>query len=189
MEYWKKRGKEIFLSANGQRQVSRNRLACEIRRYFVETPPKPEDVQRWTSDGKSIETVRVVPPKINASNSAYIDWNYIADYVLLACSVMDEDFEAENQIRQDEYRSLYDSYVIRKSVHDARIAIRSNPKLDDDGLMEQLKKGNPKIALAHIKEARRLEKIDDRFKEPTAPEPSPPLEPYEPQYFPRPEGY
>ncbi len=183
MEQWKRTGKELFFSLNGQSDVARNRLAAVIRKYFVETPPNTEDVRRWKRDSTEQETIRVTPPKISASNSAYVDWGYLADYVLLACAAVSEELEEENQKRALEYRQLFDSYSIRLAVFDARTIIRTNAELNDDDALTQLKMKHEKAAAAHVKEARKLERNAVRYAPPKPPTESPEMNRYVPLYF------
>lgn len=49
MEDWKAQAKDVFFSSNGDPNLSRNRVAAIVRTHFLETPPEPEDVQRWTA--------------------------------------------------------------------------------------------------------------------------------------------
>ena len=131
MEEWKGKAREVFYSTNGNSEVTRNRVAAMVRYYFVETLQKAEDVKRWKKGGKETDIIHVVPPKISASNSAYVDWGYIADYLLLACAALSDELDAENQLRDTEYRTAFDSYRIRTMVHDARSLMgkhRMHPK-------------------------------------------------------------
>ena len=131
MEEWKGKAREVFFSLNGNSEVARNRVASMVRFYFVETPPKSEDVKRWKQGSDETETIHVVPPKISASNSAYVDWGYVADYLLLACAALSDVLDAENQLRETEYRTAFDSFKIRTMVHDARSLMgkhRMHPK-------------------------------------------------------------
>ncbi len=183
MEHWKRTGKEVFFSLNGESDVARNRLASIIRKYFVDTPPGAEDVNRWRRDSTETETIRVVPPKISASNSAYVDWGYLADYVLLACAAISEELEDENQKRTTEYRQSLESHNIRLAVFDARMILRENPNLNDDDVLTQLKTKHEKAAAAHVKEARKLERNNVRYAPPKAPRESPAMNRYVPLYF------
>ena len=72
MEEWKAKAKDVFYSSNGDSNLSRNRVASIVRTYFLETPPKPEDVQRWKTGFEEIETVHVTPPNVSASNSVHL---------------------------------------------------------------------------------------------------------------------
>lgn len=183
MEKWKRTGKELFFSLNGQSDVARNRLASVIRKYFVETPPVAEDVRRWKRDSTELETIRVTPPKISASNSAYVDWGYLADYVLLACAAVSEELEEENQKRASEYRQSLESYNIRLAVYDARTIIREKKDLNDTDVLTQLQTKHEKAAAAHVKEARKLERNDIRYAPPKSPKESPEMSRYVPLYF------
>ena len=183
MEQWKQAGKELFFSLNGQSDVARNRMASVIRKYFVDTPPVAEDVRRWNRDVTEVETVRVVPPKISASNSAYVDWGYLADYVLLACAASSEELEEENQKRASEYRQSLESYSIRLAVFDARTIIREQINVNDADVLSQLQTKHEKAAAAHIKEARKLERNEARYAPPKPPKESPAMPRYVALYF------
>jgi len=138
-----------------------------IRSYFLQTPPKDEDVERWVSN--KIETIHVTPPKVTSSNSTYVAWLEIADYVLMPCSVCFEEIDAENQTRENEYRAVYDSYAIRMIIFDARNQIRSNPESTDEEILKLILDKSPKAAMAHVKEARKLERAGVILKVPTEP--------------------
>jgi hypothetical protein len=183
MENWKRVGKELFFSLNGQSDVARNRLASMIRAYFVETPPSSEEVRRWNREGTQQETVRILPPRISASNSAFVDWGYVADYILLACAAISEELEVENQRRINEYRLALDSYNIRLAVHEARTIIREQPDLPDSDVLSNLQTINAKSALAHVKEARKLERIGVQYVPPKPPTESPEMPRYVPIHF------
>ncbi len=183
MEEWKKKAREVFYCMNGNSEVTRNRVAAIVRFYFVETPPKAEDVKRWKQGGKETEIVHVVPPKISASNSAYVDWVHVADYLLLPCAALSEELDAENQLREAEYRTAFDSFKIRTMVHDARTLMRETPNATESELLALLTAKHDKAALAHIKEAKRLERANVRYAPPKAPTPSTPMPRYVPLYF------
>jgi hypothetical protein len=182
-EHWKHKAKEMFFSLNGESDVSRNRFAAVLRGYLTENPPSDEVVELWDKDFKQIESVNVRGPKITASNSAYVDWCYIADYLLLGCAALSEDFEQENQKRLDEYRMLLDSFEIRLSVYDAFELIKNHSELKDDEVLIKLKVKHKDAALAHVKEARRCWRDNVDYKCPKPPRQSPPLARYLPLYF------
>jgi hypothetical protein len=183
LEEWKKKAREVFYCMNGNSEVTRNRVAAIVRFYFVETPPKAEYVKRWKQGGKEIETIHVVPPKIGASNSAYVDWGQVADYLLLPCAALSEELATENQLRETEYRTVFDSFKIRMMVHDARTLMRETPNASESDLLALLSAKHDKAALAHIKEAKRLERANVRYAPPKAPKPSTPMPRYVPLYF------
>ncbi len=176
MEEWKAKARDVFFSSNGDSNLSRNRVASIVRTHFLESPPKAEDVERWKAGFEEIETVHVTPPKVSASNSAYIDWLYIADYLLLACASPTEQLDEENQRRETEFQNVLGSYNIRLIVHDARETLRHNPTLTDNDVLTAVQKKHSKASMANIKEARRLEKANvfhDVPKEPIRAEPMP----------------
>lgn len=183
MEQWKLKGKELFFLLNGQSDATRNRLAAIIRKYFVETPPDTEELSRWKRDSTEQEIIRVDPPKISASNSVYVDWGYLADYVLLPCAAVSEELEAENQRRATEYRQAWESYMIRLAVFDARTILREKPALNDAALLAQLQTKHEKAAAAHVKEARRLERNGVQYAAPVPPVETPAMPRYMPLYF------
>ena len=183
MEEWKKRAREVFFSVNGDSHIARNRVAAIVRTYFVETPPQAEDVKRWKKGVAEIETIRVSPPKISASNSAYIDWLCVADLLLLGCGSTGDRLDEENQKRENEFRLVHDSYRIRKTVYDARTELRKNPNAAESELLRSLTEKHPKAALAHIKEAKKLERSNVRHTPPKEPVPSSPMPRFKPIYF------
>lgn len=176
MEEWKAKARDVFFSSNGDSNLSRNRVASIVRAHFLESPPKPEDVERWKAGFDEIETVHITPPNVSASNSAYVDWLYIADYLLLACASPTEQLDAENQRRETEFQNVLGSYNIRLIVYDAREKLRHDPTLTDNDVLAAVQKKHPKASMANIKEARRLEKANvfhDAPKEPIRAEPMP----------------
>lgn len=183
MEHWKRKGEELFLSLNGQSDVARNRLASILRKHFLESKLSAEEVTRWKARSVEKHTSRVTPPKVSASNSAYVDWCYIADYVLLGCASTSDAMETENQNRLSEYRQCLDSYNIRLAVYDARTIIRENKGIDDSEVLTRLQEKHDKAAAAHVKEARRLERNKCRYAPPQKPTESPGIPCYIPLYF------
>ena len=180
------------MEANRQRTIfffERRKRCCEKSTCFHDSQilcrntPNAEDVRSWKLDSTEQETTHVTPPKISASNSAYVDWGYLADYVLLCCAAVSEELEEENQLRALEYRQLFESYCIRLAVFDARTIIRANPELNDDDVLTQLKTKHKKAAAAHVKEARKLERNAVRYVPPKAPRESPEMNRYVPLYF------
>lgn len=177
---WKATATDVYFSVNGDSNVARNRVAGIVRSYFVETPLIPENVRRW---GKSdIETVQVSPPNISDSNATYVDWVYIADFLLLHCSTVTEELEEENQRRETEFQNALRSYKLRLAVVDAREAVRRDAQASEKEILETLKILHPEASLATIKEARKLEKFNVVTPQPREPQPSPLLR-YKPLYF------
>lgn len=183
MEEWKNRGKDVFFAANGDSDLARNRVAAFLRAYFLQLPNSPETVSRWAQGFQGTETVELTPPKVTASNSAYVDWLYIADYVLLACASQSERLEAENQLRETEFQSVMNSYNLRLVVHEARQMMKADPAATDDGILQVLKATQPNASLANVKEARKLEKSNARFNPPVMPLPAKPMQRYTALYF------
>jgi len=183
MEEWKAKAKDVFFSSNGDSNLSRNRVASIVRSHFLETPPKPENVQRWKTGFEEIEAIHVLPPKVSASNSAYVDWLYIADYLLLACASPTEQIDEENQRRETEFQNALGSYKIRSIVHDACGKMRNDTTISDNEILVDVQKENPKASMANIKEARRLEKGKVLHNAPKEPIPAEPMLRYTPLYF------
>lgn len=183
MEEWKLTAADLFFASNGDSNLSRNRLAAILRSHFLDSPPKAEDVDRWKTGFSEIETVHIVPPKISVSNSPYVDWVYIADYLLLACASPTTRLEDENQRRDTDFQNVMGSYLIRKIVHDARDRMRNDASLPDADILEAIQELDPKASMANIKEARRLEKSQSAHSPPKKPLPSDPMPRYTALYF------
>lgn len=183
MEEWKAKARDVFFSSNGDSNLSRIRVAGIVRTHFLETPPKPEDVKRWKRGFEEIETVHVTPPKVSPSNSAYVDWLYVADYLLLACASPTEQLEEENQRRETEFQNVLGSYKIRMVVYDAREQMRDDASLADKDVLAAVQTKHPKASMANIKEARRLEKENVFHVAPKEPIPVQPMPRYSALYF------
>lgn len=182
---WKRKAKDVLFAVNGDSNVARNRVASIIRSYFVDTKLKPEDVERWKPRENAKETVRVVPPTITVSNATYVDWVYIADFLLLACCSVTEELEAENQRRETEFDNALRSYRKRLAVEAVCEVIRQGSTATDKAIVESLKELHPDISEAAVKIARKLERekiVEPKAKEPQRAEPMPP---YNALYFPR----
>ncbi len=181
-EQWKKQAREVFLSVNGECNVARNRVAAMVRDYFIGLPSEPEAVRRWKKGSDDIETIIMQPPKISASNAAYFDWVMIADFLLLACAASNDDLP-ENQTRDNEYRAVLESFRIRNIVFIARKELAAKPEVLDDDLLASLRPAHPTAALAHIKEARRLERSAIPNSQPLEPLPPSHVPLFTPIYF------
>jgi hypothetical protein len=188
IEEWKAIAGNVFFSANGDSNLARNRVASLVRSHFIESSPGPEDVKRWSLAGQAIETMVVTPPKISASNAAYVDWLYVADYLLLACACPSEQMDEENQRRETDFQIVWSSYGIRLIVHAAREELQLAPRVEDEKLLESVRSRHPKASLANVKEARRLEKSGAALSPPRAPTRAEPLRPYESLLFGTPRG-
>ncbi len=134
-----------------------------------------------------MEDVTVSPPKISESNAAYIDWFYVADYLLLCCGTTRDEFDDVNTVRRAQFRSLLQSYLLRKYVIDAIALIEAKPKLSDEQVVEELKSAatdeESKPSLATIKEAKRWMRAGEKPNEVIRPEPPADLGLYKPLYF------
>jgi len=183
MQDWKAKARDVFYSSNGDSNLPRNRVASIVRAHFLESPPKSEDVERWKAGLEEIETIRVTPPKVSASNSAYVEWLYIADYLLLACASPTERLDEENKRRETEFKNVMGSYNIRLIVYDAREELQRNPTLTDEDVFAAVQKKHPKAFMANIKEARRLEKTDAFHDVPKKPIRAEPMRRYTALYF------
>ncbi len=183
MEEWKAKARGIFHASNGDSNTARNRVASIVRSYFLTSPPEDEDVNLWNEGHTRIEPVHVTPPKVSASNAAFVDWLFVADYLLLASASLSEELAEENQRRETEFRQVLDSYRIRLIIYDAREEMRRGPDLTDDGVVDSVKSKYPKASMSHIKEARRLEKANTRHGPPKEPPPSVPMPRYTALYF------
>lgn len=182
-ERWKNLARRIFFLSNGDSVLSRTRVAGRVRQHFVEGKPKTEDVERWQESYEGTTKVQIEPPKVSASNAGYVDWLYIADYLLLPCSSPTERFQEENQRRDTEFQQLLGSYQIRMQVHGARGLIEKHADKDDDQILDLLKRDFVKASLANVKEARRLDASNASRNKPLEPEKPPRLDLYASVYF------
>ena len=183
-ESWKQKARDVFMGANGDAALSRVRVAAMVRKYFLEDKPQPEDVKRWKDNFEGITVVHVEPPNVSASNAGYVDWLYVADYLLLGCAAITDEYTEENQRRETEFQQLWSSYELRLAVHDARDLIRAHREMSDGGILELLKKTHEKASLANVKQARHLESTGVPHSKPVRPERPNPLPRYTSVYFP-----
>jgi len=183
MEEWKAKAAVVFFASNGDSAVSRNRVAAVVRNYFVNESLKAEEVKQWQKDCEQVEVVEIVPPKVSASNSTYVDWLFVADYLLLACGSTAEALLEENQRRESECQTLEGSYKIRLIVHEAREVMRGKSDMSDDDVLLEVQGKHKKAALANVKEARRQERANTYHAAPQAPIRPEPMPPYSALYF------
>jgi len=191
-EAWKKKAREVFMVSNGDSVLSRIRVAAMVRKYFLEERPQAEEVDRWNESYEHIEKVYVEPPSISESNAGYVDWLYVADYLLLACAGITDEITEENQLRETEYQQSWSSYQLRLAAYAARSLIREHPDMDDDGvkkllderIKELLNDPRKKASNANVQEARRLEAAKLPHVEPMPPERPEPMPRHKSIYFP-----
>lgn len=182
---WKRKARDVFFTVNGDSNVARNRVASMVRSYFVDTKLEPEDIQRWKTGENAKESIRVVPPKITVSNATYVDWIYIADFLLLPNCSPTEELEAENQRRDTEFDNALRSYRKRLAVEAAYEIIRSGSTATDKAIADSLSETHPDVSEAAVKIARKQARekiVEPKSKEPQRAEPMPP---YDALYFPR----
>lgn len=183
-ERWKNLARRVFFLSNGDSVLSRNRVAAKVRMHFVEGKPKEEDVEVWEDTYEGTKETRVKPPAVSASNAGYVDWLFIADYLLLPCASPIDQYVEENQRRESEFQQLFSSYQIRLHVHEARRLIQEQPSAEGDEILDSLKKEFDKASLANVKEARRLETLNAPGHKPPEPQKPHLLPLYTPVYFP-----
>ncbi|MFM7843872.1 MAG: hypothetical protein ACKPEY_06525 [Planctomycetota bacterium] len=182
--YWKDQARALFFTTNGQSDVARNRLASILRRHFQDNKLETENVHRWKANSSEMEMIAVEPPKLSDSTLAYLDWQFLADYLLLTCAALTDELLRENQERTAEYRQLLDSYNIQIMIHHARTFIQDNRGHTDDDCKRELAPRFPDIKIAHIKEARRRERKGGTNHLPLIPLQPAPLPRYQSIYFP-----
>ena len=183
---WKAKARAVFFSSNGDSNLARNRVAGIVRSYFIENKNRlePENIGRWKDGENVIENHHVVPPKVSESNSTYVDWVYIADFLLLPLISLLDELETENRLRVTEYENALRSYKKRVAVEEAREVIRQDSNMPDDVIWESLKSRHPEGSLAAVKFARKLEKTNAKEPKAKEPKPSVPLPNYKSLYFP-----
>jgi hypothetical protein len=81
---------------DGNSDNARNNLAEFLQSQFTEFQAKDITVDRWSKGFTAIEKVEVPAPTLNET----VNWNYIADYFLLAASVPWQEFDEMNEARQ-----------------------------------------------------------------------------------------
>lgn len=183
MEEWKSKARSVFYSSNGDSNLARNRVAGLIRAHFLEASLTTETIKRWKPGINEPVPEQVVPPKVTASNSAYIDWLCAADYILLACASLSESLAAENQKRESEFQNVLGSYELRLVVHKARLEMLESPTAIDEDLLSTIRLTHPDATMANVKEARRLEKLGRKNEMPKKPIAAAPMPRYVSLYF------
>ena len=98
---------------NGDSEQARKDLAEYFASLFAEFSPKTVNADTWTKDFAAVESVAVTP----AETIDETDWDWIADYFLLAAAVAWKEFEELNARRT----GLNQSYADRASSNRERI--------------------------------------------------------------------
>ncbi|MEE3373203.1 MAG: hypothetical protein VX346_27965 [Planctomycetota bacterium] len=180
---WRGRASDTYLAANGDSALARNRVAYDVRAYFLQGDLVDEELAKWRPGFESLETIQVSPPKVNPSNATYVDWIRVADYLLLCVASPTDPLEQANQQRETEFQAALGSWRIRQVVHCGAAAIRADTDLTDEVLLGRLKKDHPDASMANIKEARRVARDGQPLEAPQQPQPAAALAPYQPLYF------
>jgi len=94
----------IHPAGTGDSEQARKDLAGYFSTLFAEFFPKTLNADKWTKDFASVESVTVSP----AETIHEEDWDWIADYFLLAASVPWKEFEELNKRRADWNQSYTD---------------------------------------------------------------------------------
>lgn len=178
MEQWKNLARDVFFSVNGESNVARNRVASMLRSRFLSIDEQETVVTRWKEGLADSEQVAIPVPKINASNASYIDWVFLADYLLLACASLSDRLETENQKRESEFQLAEGSFALRSIIYAARRKMQQEAELSDEEILLQVRQEYPKAAMANVKEARKLERGKFKIQVPIAPKQGTPLARY-----------
>ena len=181
--HWRDRASDTYLGSNGDSALARNRVAFEIRAYFLQEDLATEKLPRWRPGFESQELLEVTPPKVSPSNAAYVDWIRVADYLLLGVASPTEPLDRANQQRETEFQTAHGSWRIRHVVYCGAVALRDNTDMTDDALLARLKKEHPDASMANIKEARRVARDGHPLQPPQEPPPASTMRPYEPLCF------
>jgi DNA polymerase III subunit epsilon len=182
-ESWKKKARNVFFAVSGNHDLSRCRLAGNIREYFLALDLPFEDISKWSQDRSTIEKIRIIPPVVSGSRQQFINWAKVADYLLLCCAVASDEIEDENSLRVAEHRIAAQSFKVLCSVNAARAIIREMPLLQNEDVLELLKQSDSGAAIAYVKEARRREKAGLPIEEPVKPNDPILIDRYKPVYF------
>ena len=94
-------------------EKARTEFAEYLRTLFAEFDPKGITVDKWNKEFSAIEQVPIPP----ADSSEETDWDWLADYFLLAASVSWKEFEDLNSRRQ----KLNQAYDDRTAANRKRI--------------------------------------------------------------------
>ncbi|MEX2188606.1 MAG: hypothetical protein WD875_17490 [Pirellulales bacterium] len=182
-EAWKEMAQDVFMRSNGDAALSRCRVAAIVRRYCMgeRTILRSSRFARSSVELTTGHDDEPVP--VTASNAGYVDWLYVADYLLLRCAALSDEYVDENKQREAEFQQLLGSYELRCNVYRARKTIRDNPGLVDADILDAIKLENSSASLANVREARRQERANIAFREPIKPEKPRELERYKPVYF------
>lgn len=179
---WRERGREIYLACNGDAGLARVRIAAEVRQAVASADP-PSQGGEEPCDLPLLDGATADATALPASRLPYVDWVFVADYVLLACR---EPFAAliqENTRRKEEYRRMWESYVRRRWVIAARKLMRSDAGRNVEEILAALKVEHPRITKANVLEAQRQERAGVPLRKPFRPSRPRLLRPYSPVYF------
>lgn len=167
---WKKEAKKIFIDVCGDSNLARIRMASRLRAHFVEENLKPETIDQWSENFSETIQVKVIPPQINPSNAAYIDWVAVADEILHVCATDFSELLEENLRRESEYQSASSNYKTNTRVYLSYQEIRVAPERTISDHFDALKERIPELSLANIKQATKLLKQLSKVFKPVEPE-------------------
>jgi len=184
---WNKVAMEIYLQSQGDSVLARTVMASRVRSHFITDKPQTETIRRWNKGHTEIEDVTITPPKVIESNAAYIDWFYVADYLLLCCGTTRDEFDDVNTVRRAQFRSLLQSYLLRSYVIEAIELMEQDSSLSNDQIVEQLKmkakNEESQPSLATVKEAKRWMRAAEMPTNVIRPEAPAEVELYQSLYF------
>ena len=184
---WEQLAVDVYREAEGDSCLARTILASSLRAYFVDGKPQAETIRRWKEGCDGQEELNIKPPKVGESNASYVDWLYVADYLLLPCSSLRDDFDELNTVRKSQYRALFQSFQLRSYVVKAIEILEERSRLSDEEIVDLLKSesgdDDVKPSLATVKEAKRWTRADEKPRKIEAPVEPAYLGLYEPLYF------
>ena len=105
-EYWKAEARRFYLGTiihpkgDADSEKARTLFANHIQTIFAYFQPLETETKLWNKGHTAIESVVVAPPDVPDD----VDWDWIADYFLMAASVEWPDFELL-QTERDEYNN------------------------------------------------------------------------------------
>lgn len=154
-EYWKDIGKELYLAASGDSNLTRHRLADVLRRSFSKLQQGTVTYERWNDDFSAIVKIEIDTPEIGTSNDAYVDWLRIADYLLLAAASTWPRLEEENQRRKTMYDQALRGFETRKAVMVVAEHLKANPESTDGDIQAAVNREGFEVAQSHVAQARK----------------------------------
>ena len=102
-EYWKAEARRFYLgtvihpSGDADSDKAREVFAKHIKVIFSQFAPQDTTIEQWSKGNANIVSVDVPAPQVSEN----VDWDWIADYFLLAAGVPWREYEELNTSREE----------------------------------------------------------------------------------------